>query len=101
MGGSFVANWKVEDCFLRGAMGLAGLSRALLGSRGHMAGLPFTCVPTAADPRFGAQPFRVLLLRRLWLALLCSARQVPVWPSTRFQQQSQCNFTQWQLFRSG
>ena len=47
---------------------LSGPSRALLRSRGGpMAGLPVTSFPTALHSRFDAQPFRVLLLRRLWL----------------------------------
>ena len=50
-------------------------SRALLRSQGGpMAGLPFTCVPTAWHSRFDAQPFRILLLRRLWLQLPSSVR---------------------------
>ena len=54
---------------------LPGPSRALLRSQGGpMAGLPFTSFSTAVHSRFDAQPFRVLLLRRLWLPLPCSAR---------------------------
>ena len=36
--------------------------------------LLFTCVPTAWHSRFDAQPFRILLLRRLWLQLPSSVR---------------------------
>ena len=76
-GWQFQATQKVEDCYLSRAMWprLPGPSRALLRSQGGpMAGLPFTSFPTAVHSRFDAQPFRVLLLRRLWLPLPCSAR---------------------------
>ena len=75
--GQFGATQKVEDCFLSGAMWprLSLPSRALLRSQGGpMTGLLFTCVPTAWHSRFDAQPFRVLLLRRLWLQLPSSVR---------------------------
>ena len=68
---------KVDDCFLSGALwpGLSLPSRALLRSQGGpLAGLPFTCFPTAAHSRFDAEPLRVLLLRHLWLPLLPSSR---------------------------
>ena len=76
-GWQFGASQKVDDCFLSGALwpGLSLPSRALLRSQGGpLAGLPFTCFPTAAHSRFDAQPFRLLLLRRLWLPLPSSAR---------------------------
>ena len=45
-------------------------SRALLRSQsGPMSGLPFSSVPSSPPTRFAPQLFRVLLLRRLWLAL--------------------------------
>ena len=58
-------------------------SRALLRSQsGPMSGLPFSSVPSSPPTRFAPQLFRVLLLRRLWLALPL-ASFLPVWPSTR------------------
>ena len=41
---------------------------------GPMASVPCTCFPIAPHSRFNPQPFRVLLLRRLWLPLLPTAR---------------------------
>ena len=76
-GWQFQATQKVEDCYLSRAMRprLPGPSRALLRSQGGpMARLPFTSFPTAVHSRFDAHPFRVLLLRRLWLPLPCASR---------------------------
>ena len=42
-------------------------------------GLPFSSVPSSSPTRFAPQLFRVLLLRRFWLALPLS--HLPVWPS--------------------
>ena len=90
-GWQFGATQKVEDCFLSGAMWprLSLPSRALLRSQGGpLAGLPFTCVPTAWHFRFDAQPFRIFLLRRLWFQLPSSVRNcrcglLLAWPSPR------------------
>ena len=49
--------------------------KALFRSQGGpMASVPYTCFPIAPHSRFDPQPFRVLLLRRLWLPLLPTAR---------------------------
>ena len=57
---------------------------ALLRSQGApLASVPFTSLPTLRETTFALQPFRLLLLRRLRLALPLSATLVPVWPSTR------------------
>ena len=75
----------MDDCFLSGALAgpLPPFPCAPPFAR-PLACLPFTCFPTAAHSRFDAQPFRVLLLRRLWLPLPPSARNCQ-WPPTRFQ----------------
>ena len=68
---------KLEDCFVSGALWprFPLASRALFRSQGGpMAGLPFSCVPTARHSRFDPQLFRVLLLRRLWLPIPPSDR---------------------------
>ena len=69
-GWQFGATQKVEDCFLSGATWprLSMPSRALLRSQGG---------PMAWHSRFDAQPFQILLLRRLWLQLLSSVRNSP------------------------
>ena len=49
--------------------------KALFRSQGGpMASVPYTCFPIAPHSRFDPQPFRVLLLRRLWLPLPPTAR---------------------------
>ena len=49
--------------------------RALFRSQGGpMASVPYTSFPIAPHSRFDPQPFRVLLLRRLWLPLPPTAR---------------------------
>ena len=49
--------------------------KALFRSQGGpMASVPYTCFPIAPHSRFDPQPFMVLLLRRLWLPLLPTAR---------------------------
>ena len=39
-----------------------------------MASVPYTCFPIGPHCRFDPQPFRVLLLRRLWLPLPSTSR---------------------------
>ena len=93
------ASQKV-DCFLSGALwpGLSLPSRALLRSqRGPLGGLPFTCFPTAAHSRFDTQPFRVLLLRRLWLPLPSSFATAGV-ASHSIPVATTAQFVQWQWF---
>ena len=54
---------------------LSTTEQALLRSQsGPMSGLPFSSVPSSPPTRFAPQLFRVLLLRRLWLALPFSSR---------------------------
>ena len=67
----------VNERFLEGVVQprLLDASRALLHKqRGPFASLPFTSFPSAPHARFDPQPFRVLLLRRLWLPLPLSSR---------------------------
>ena len=67
----------VNERFLEGVVQprLLGASRALLRSQsGPFASLPFTSFPSAPHARVDPQPFRVLLLRRLWLPLPLSSR---------------------------
>ena len=67
----------VNERFLEGVVQprLLDASRALLRSQsGPFASLPFTSFPSAPHARFDPQPFRVLLLRRLWLPLPLSSR---------------------------
>ena len=67
----------VNERFLEGVVQprLLDASRALLRSQsGPFANLPFTSFPSAPHARFDPQPFRVLLLRRLWLPLPLSSR---------------------------
>ena len=54
---------------------LSTTEQALFRSQsGPMSGLPFSSVPSSPPTRFAPQLFRVLLLRRLWLALPFSSR---------------------------
>ena len=54
---------------------LSTTEQALLRSQsGPMSGLPFSSVPSSPPTRFAPQLFRVLLLRRLWLAFPFSSR---------------------------
>ena len=67
----------VNERFLEGVVQprLLDASRALLRSQsGPFAILPFTSFPSARHARFDPQPFRVLLLRRLWLPVPLSSR---------------------------
>ena len=67
----------MEDCFVSGALWprFPLASRALFRSQGGpLAGLPFSCVPTARHSRFDPTIFRVLLLRRFWLPIPPSHR---------------------------
>ena len=66
----------VNERFLEGVVQprLLDASRALLRSQsGPFASLPFTSFPFARYARFDPQPFRVLLLRRLWFPLPLSS----------------------------
>ena len=67
----------VNERFIEGVvvLRLLGASRALLRSQsGPFSSLPFTSFPYAPHACFDPQPFRVLLLRRLWLPLPLSSR---------------------------
>ena len=80
------ATRPVDEGFLEGVVRprLLGAQQALLRSQsGPFASLPFTSFPSAPHTRFDPQPFRVLLLRRLWLQLPSSGRSCRCWPSPR------------------
>ena len=54
---------------------LSATEQAMLRSQGGpLSGVPYSCFPTSALPRFDASQFRVLMLRRLWLPLPPSSR---------------------------
>ena len=68
-------NWRIASSAVHCEPRFLLASRALFRSQGgSMAGLPFSCVPTARHSRFDPQLFRVLLLRRLWLPIPPSDR---------------------------
>ena len=71
------ATRPVDEGFLEGVVRprLLGTQQALLRSQsGPFASLPLSSFPSAPHARFDPQPFRVLLLRRLWLQLQSSSR---------------------------
>ena len=100
-GWQFVATKKVEDCFLSGAMWSRDSSRALLRSQGgHMAGLPFTCVPRGAFLfRFPTVPCSSLASSLAPMALFCS--KLPVWPFHSILVAITVQLAQRQVFRGG
>ena len=68
-----VSSMTLEECFVRNY--LWPRLRALFRSQGGpLASVPCTCFPIAPHCRFDPQPFRVLLLRRLWLPLPSTSR---------------------------
>ena len=70
------ATRPADEGFLEGVVRprLLGTQQALLRSQsGPFASLPFSSFPSAPHARFDPQPFRVLLLRRLWLQLPSSS----------------------------
>ena len=76
-GWQVVSSMSLEEQFVSSSLWprLTLQSRALFRSQGGpMASLPFTSFPVAHHCRFDSQPFRLLLLRRLWLPLPSTVR---------------------------
>ena len=79
------ATKKLEKKFIDEVVwpGLDNASRALLRSQhGPLASALFTALPTSRVTRVDAQPFRLLLCRRLHLPLPLFHAHLPMWPPT-------------------
>ena len=77
LGWQQVSSMTLEECYVRNGLWprLSPQSRALFRSQGGpLVSVPYTCFPIAPHCRFDPQPFRVLLLRRLWLPLPSTSR---------------------------
>ena len=53
---------------------------SLRSQHGPLASAPFTALPTSRVTRIDAQPFRLLMCRRLHLPLSSESAYLPVWP---------------------
>ena len=77
LGWQVVSSMSLEERFVSTSLWprLTLQSRALFRSQGGpMASVPFTSFPISHHSRFDSHPFRVLLLRLLWLPLPSTAR---------------------------